>query len=230
MIVLIEGLCCLLLWLVDVGDLSGKHGSLAGLESLTATYVDSQLSLFGPSSVVGRSVVIHYNDADNGNPRWVCANIGYPREVTTVVTTFVGTVEGTITLKQMKDEPTSETSILVDLKYADGSAPPTVGHGWHVHETPVSGDCSSTGGHYDPADVTGMGNYNCDGSTLAMAESTCEVGDLANKHGQLELSAGGGKVFFTDWNLPLSGESSVASRSIVVSTTDVRFWGWGWGL
>ena len=41
--------------------------------------MDTDLDLFGENSIVGRSVVIHYDDAANGNPRWVCANIGSPR-------------------------------------------------------------------------------------------------------------------------------------------------------
>jgi hypothetical protein len=58
----------------------------------------------------------------------------------------------------------------------------------------------------------------CDGSTFNSAVSTCEVGDLSGKHGSLTLSGAitGGKAFYTDVNLPLSGANSVSARSIVV--------------
>jgi len=213
---------------VDIGDLSGKHGSLAGLDSVTKTFEDDELTLFGPQSIIGRSIVIHRNE--NGNPRWVCADIGYPREVKTVVADFFGSdgtggVEGTITLKQVADAPDSETSVLVDLRYADEAAATTVSHKWHVHQELVreagadACGAASTGGHWNPNDLDiAAGVYSCDGSSFERAVDTCEVGDLSGKHGGLSLdsSASGGKVFYTDVNLPLSGPNSVAGRSIVV--------------
>jgi Cu/Zn superoxide dismutase len=213
---------------VDIGDLSGKHGSLAGLDSVTKTFEDSDLTLFGPQSIIGRSIVIHRNE--DGNPRWVCANIGYPREVKTVVANFLssdgtGGVEGTITLKQVADASDSETSVLVDLWYADEVAATTTSHKWHVHQELVreagadACEAASTGGHWNPNDLDiAAGVYSCDGSSFERAVDTCEVGDLSGKHGGLSLVslASGGKVFYTDVNLPLSGPNSVAGRSIVV--------------
>lgn len=212
---------------VDIGDLSGKHGSLAGLDIVADTYEDNDLTLFGPKSIAGRSVVIHRNE--DGNPRWVCADIGYPREVTTVVANFASSdgiagVKGKITLKQLADDPNTETSVLVDLQYADEAAAPTDGHKWHVHQEPVrdSGasacDVASTGGHYNPNDVD-LAVYSCDGSSFNAAIGTCEVGDLSGKHGALSLD--GSKAFYTDMNLPLSGPNSVLYRSIVLHQAEL---------
>ena len=47
----------------EVGDLSAKYGLLNGLASKSATYTDYNLQLFGQNSIVGRSLVIHRNDA-----------------------------------------------------------------------------------------------------------------------------------------------------------------------
>ena len=56
----------------EVGDLSGKYGSLVGLEERSDCFMDNNLSLFGEHSIVGRSVVVHKSP---GGIRWVCANI-----------------------------------------------------------------------------------------------------------------------------------------------------------
>ena len=64
--------------LCEVGDLSGKSGSLAGLPSADSMYYDSNLPLSGPNSIVGRSVVIHRATGEN----WVCADIVDPSVAT----------------------------------------------------------------------------------------------------------------------------------------------------
>lgn len=78
--------------LLQVGDLSRKHGSLAGLNNISQSYTDWHLPLFGVYSVVGRSIVIHYDD--ESGTRWVCANIGYPGPVVTAVARFDFFAEG----------------------------------------------------------------------------------------------------------------------------------------
>ncbi|KAL1924227.1 uncharacterized protein VTP21DRAFT_7262 [Calcarisporiella thermophila] len=59
----------------EVGDLSGKHGPLAGSPEgnlrVDIEYTDPDLTFSGENSVVGRSVVIHRPD----NTRLACANI-----------------------------------------------------------------------------------------------------------------------------------------------------------
>ncbi len=42
-----------------MGDLGGKYGTLVGLDNVTSTYADQNLPLFGPQSILGRSIVIH---------------------------------------------------------------------------------------------------------------------------------------------------------------------------
>ena len=57
----------------EVGDLSGKHGTLSDLYRVPSTVIlDPQIRLSGRTSIVGRSIVIH-SAADGG--RWVCADI-----------------------------------------------------------------------------------------------------------------------------------------------------------
>ena len=58
----------------EVGDLSGKHGYLTNLISITTQYADSGITLFDgdTTSIIGRAIVIHFA---NSTSRWVCADI-----------------------------------------------------------------------------------------------------------------------------------------------------------
>lgn len=55
----------------EVGDLSGKYGTIGAKDTLSLVRKDYNLPLFGANSIVFRSMVIHYN---NGS-RWVCSNV-----------------------------------------------------------------------------------------------------------------------------------------------------------
>lgn len=55
-----------------MGDLSGKFGTLDNQTHYKHEYNDTMLPLFGPRSIIGRSVVIHKRDK---NRRWACSTI-----------------------------------------------------------------------------------------------------------------------------------------------------------
>ena len=76
---------------LQVGDLSGKYGSLENKSSINETFTDLYAPLFGKYSIVGRSIVIHRPTG----ARWVCASIGYPGPVIVANADFNGDVEGT---------------------------------------------------------------------------------------------------------------------------------------
>ena len=57
----------------EIGDLSAKYGFLENKPNYTLSVDDMNLPLYGPWTVVGRSVVIHENDA--AATRFVCADI-----------------------------------------------------------------------------------------------------------------------------------------------------------
>lgn len=46
----------------EIGDISGKFGTLTGLNQSQAEYMDTSMPLTGPFSIVGRSVVLHYQN------------------------------------------------------------------------------------------------------------------------------------------------------------------------
>lgn len=49
----------------QMGDLSGKVGTLDGLTQFEGVYNDSRLPLFGSYSILGRSIIIHKKDRDH---------------------------------------------------------------------------------------------------------------------------------------------------------------------
>ena len=57
----------------ECGDISGKFGNLANRTGYQLDVMDPNLPIFGHYSMMGRSVVIHRNDATNS--RFTCADV-----------------------------------------------------------------------------------------------------------------------------------------------------------
>lgn len=57
----------------ECGDISGKFGNLANRTDYKLETMDSNLPIFGHNTLMGRSIVIHNNDASNS--RLTCADI-----------------------------------------------------------------------------------------------------------------------------------------------------------
>eukprot|EP00730_Choanoeca_flexa_P020108 TRINITY_DN9827_c0_g2_i1.p1 TRINITY_DN9827_c0_g2~~TRINITY_DN9827_c0_g2_i1.p1 ORF type:complete len:508 (+),score=123.09 TRINITY_DN9827_c0_g2_i1:195-1526(+) len=208
----------------EIGDLSGKHGSWADLTSVEDTYTDGNLPLFGSNSIVGRSVVFHHKVTGE---RIACGTIEPEGAVKTVVARFSGSVQGFVRLQQLADDPLAPTTVLVGLSYQAVNAAPTVNHNWHVHVSPVTSDCASTGGHYNPYDLCldSTCGYSSTCGEDGEQQYNCEVGDVAGKGGPLSLGAAvagqaAPRVMYTDLQLPLSGPESVADRSVVLHAAD----------
>ena len=201
--------------LCEIGDLSGKFGPLnSSSPLLNVTYLDSDLSLYGVYSVIGRSIVIHRADSS----RFVCANIGYPDEdvVEILFTPFRSVFGGNIYFRQHTDNFTS--SVYVDLIRIDGDLDSS-GHNWHVHESPVdSGDttCLSAGPHYNPTNAsadTEIYDMTCNST----AQNNCEIGDLSSKSAPLDVLNRVTKLLYTDTFLPLiGGDYFILNRSVVI--------------
>lgn len=201
----------------EIGDLSGKFNSLSGA-AYSADMLDWTLPMSGPYSIVGRSIVIHKNDA--GGTRWACGNI---KEITPDIrlvehrAEFTGDVDGYIRLSQYVNSngDTSNTMIEVNLHYNSDPKIMTTGHNWHVHENRKTGDCASCGDHYNPFLV----NMDTGYSECSMSNPLrCEVGDQSSKVGQYDI--GSGKRFYTDVNLDMEGKYSAQKRSIVIHASN----------
>lgn len=144
----------------ELGDLSGKHGQLLGLEDVAATVTDHNLPLFGARSVMSRSLVIHRAEG----ARWVCANLRPTVPQIRAAVTFRYPLVGQILFEQEADDPLAETTVLVrELLYSDGSRNNTGDHRWHVHDDIPGRDfynwtmrCVSAGPHYNPHKVLSL--------------------------------------------------------------------------
>ncbi|XP_043911648.1 uncharacterized protein LOC122788835 [Protopterus annectens] len=208
----------------EVGDLSGRHGSLQDKDTFVDVFNDWNLPLFGKNSIAGRSVVIHKRDTS----RHVCGNIRYNTAVITAHAIFRSPVVGRIVFQQMKSNPYSDVSIFMELSYGNASSSITNSHKWHVHEYPVSATtdfdenmCLSTKGHFNPFKVDTVKNYSdCSPGN----PFRCETGDYAGKHKTITLTNRPDTVtvknFFTDSTSALSGTASILNRAIVIHGPD----------
>ncbi|KAJ1959662.1 Superoxide dismutase, partial [Dipsacomyces acuminosporus] len=92
---------------------------------------------------------------------------------------------------------------------------------YHIHVSPVpaNGNCTSTGGHLDPAKVKVADKpYNCDSKNAA---TTCELGDLAGRHGNITADASGEfTVKYTDSLISFSGANTILGHSVVIHAPD----------
>ncbi|ODM91430.1 Superoxide dismutase [Cu-Zn] [Orchesella cincta] len=209
----------------ELGDLSGKYGTLAGLDNVTSKYLDQNLPLYGPNSILGRSVVV-YKDGDGG--RWICGNIENTKPLVVAMARFKYPLVGTVYFTQEANNPFAETSIFVDgLHYSDGSKNNTLDHEWAIHSGEINKDyydwrnrCQSAGNHFNPyrVSIESRGYSDCGPSS----PFRCELGDASTRTQRLTVAGTKNSIFhtrrfFTDMNLPLSGRWSIVGRSVVIT-------------
>ncbi|XP_067011092.2 uncharacterized protein Rsod [Anabrus simplex] len=224
----------------EMGDLSGKFGVLDNRTEIMATFNDTDLPLFGPNSILGRSVVIHKR---NRNSRWVCSSIerGYsPAEARErrAIASFhhpLGYAYGYVRMTQLiyNDGSTSDTVIEVNLRHpGKHDRNVTRNHNWAIYVNPVGVDASVqvlhtrcvAGGYIWNPYYTQLADPRND--ELYRAECgpdnplRCYVGDISGRLGTIDM--GDKRQVFTDSNLPLEGPVSAMGRSIVVLNQDRR--------
>ncbi|KAL5021472.1 hypothetical protein ScPMuIL_000627 [Solemya velum] len=181
-------------------SIGGKLDMLTGTQA-TSTIPSAILSDLRTLS--GRSIVLNPT-ADSAVT--VCATLEEESMYVTSFAKFPGsvTIAGTIVFRQPKGKPTSVTSITSDLFFVNGE---TQGSSlrWQVYagsvtadidqDKPLSDRCDSVGSLYNPS-----------------------IGDLSQKHGNISVAAtrGGHRNFFSDLNLPLSGNEAILNKSLVI--------------
>ncbi|KAJ8968153.1 hypothetical protein NQ314_002407, partial [Rhamnusium bicolor] len=172
----------------EMGDLSGKFGGLDDHTIYNTIYNDTLLTLFGPRSILGRSVVLHKKD----QKRWACSTIerGYSpseaRELRAIASFHNpnGHAFGYMKMRQLiyNDGSASDTTIEVKLRHP-GKNDRNIGDLYRQ-------EC----GPENPL--------------------RCHVGDLSARLGTIDI--GLKRKVFTDSNFPLEGDVTAIGRSIVI--------------
>ena len=207
----------------EIGDISGKFGNFPSAQTVTQRLTDNNLDLYGVYSIIGRSIVIHFQ---NGS-RFVCANIGYPDSPDSayvLYSPFRNVFTGSIFYRQHSSS-SSTASVYTDLLRIMGSTN-TTGHNWHVHRDPLDAagvNCSVAGPHYNPRNVDiseSSGYLNRCGSASPAQQRECEIGDLSNKGAPFNVQADGViKQFYSDTDLPVIRNADgflINNRSTVI--------------
>ncbi|XP_064552755.1 uncharacterized protein Rsod [Drosophila montana] len=222
----------------EMGDLSGKFGRLNGLTHYEDAYNDTYLTLFGYSSIIGRSVVIH---KQLKNARWACSTLerGYSpseaRELRAIASFHhpTGYAYGYVKMTQLihNDGSQSETVIEVKLRHpGKNDRNSTRNHNWQIFVNPVGVDaavkptitrCVAGGYVWNPfytqlADPLNLDLYEQEcGPDNPLR---CYVGDVGARLGTIDL--GGERVVLTDTNFPLEAPVGAIGRSIVIFGPD----------
>lgn len=193
-----------------VGDLSGR----LNFDS-SDVVSDTNISLSGQDSIFGRSLAIYEK---NGNVI-ACATINVQSTTKAVVGIFQAIspgIAGTIVLRQSAENPDSDTAVDIRLMLVDARSEPLKGLSLAVYElastSESDGSCEGVKKIFNP-----LGKTSCD----RRKHSTCMIGDLSGKMGQLDIplpGKGTPRRFYIDTNLPLSGKNSVAGRSLVIGS------------
>ncbi|XP_062551258.1 uncharacterized protein LOC134216338 [Armigeres subalbatus] len=222
----------------ELGDLSGKFGTLDGVSMYEQAYNDTRLPLYGYESIIGRSIVVHKKEK---NRRWACSTLerGYSpseaREIRAIASFHhpAGYAYGFIRMTQLigNDGSQSDTIIEVNLRYpGKHDRNMTSNHNWHIWVNPVGVDatvkqvetrCVAAGYVWNPyytqlADPLNQDLYRQEcGPDNPLR---CYVGDVSTRLGPIDI--GGRRMVFADSNFPLEGTVSALGRAIVIFGPD----------
>ncbi|CAG9822020.1 unnamed protein product, partial [Phaedon cochleariae] len=217
----------------EVGDLSGKFGTLENQTVYKTFYNDSLLTLFGPRSILARSIVIHKKNSR----RVACSTIerGYSpseaRELRAIASFHNpnGHAFGYMKMRQLihKDGSASDTTIEVKLRHPGvNDRNVTRDHNWAIYVNPVGVDatvktlatrCVAGGYVWNPfftqlADPLNDELYRQECGPENPLR--CHVGDLSARLGTIDI--GLKRKVFSDANFPLEGDVTAIGRSIVI--------------
>ncbi|XP_054897065.1 uncharacterized protein LOC129366945 [Poeciliopsis prolifica] len=195
----------------EIGDISGKFGMLTGQNEFEAIYMDPNMPLTGPYSIMGRSVVIHYT---NGS-RMVCADVlpdtNTDGQWTLAKATFNGTVTGTVALRQQMfpDGSSGDVILEMDLKSSSGQSIPAASLFIASNRVgATSGLCTNVGDIFNPFNMKLLSS-----SCSLQNQLSCVVGEFSERQGNVSLI---GREVYSDSNIQLSGDNTVVFRSLVL--------------
>lgn len=197
--------------LYEVGDLSGKFETLEDRTSFQDVFTDQTMTLRGPRSIDGRSIVVHRDD-ETGS-RWSCTTLEKVLDdesfgVEASATFDQDAVAGSITFRQTHqgNDYLGDTTIDSALDLPDNSV-----SNWSVLDTTEVSECNLSSEVYDPF------NVQDDTAQCSLArQGQCIVGNLGGKHDSIP----DGGALFTDTNLPLIGQTPIIGRVLRLKIGD----------
>lgn len=218
---------------VKVGDMSKKHGTFEGLQVAKKTFMDANVPLFAPRSIIGRSMVLR---AAVNDFRWVCGNVelDYDKSSSRKIVAIASfdeprsKVSGYVRFVQLEHQDGSfgDTYAQIDLKMqSDGvhELETSVGHNWAIFVNQVGEDafiaadevrCLASGFKWNP--YLAQDSLETYPNSCSPSEHHgCAMGDLGMRHGPLTLGPNNRRVI-SDFNLPLVGNYSIMGRSLVI--------------
>nr|XP_046263940.1 uncharacterized protein cusr [Scatophagus argus] len=197
----------------EIGDISGKFGMLNNLNQLQAVYMDPNMPLTGPYSIVGRSLVVHYS---NGS-RMRCADVLADRDTdgqwTIAKAVFNGTVTGTVNLRQQMFPDGSSSDITLEIDLQSSTRQNATVISLFINQMGAnSSQCNSVGGTFNPFNMTSMSS-----SCSLETPLSCVVGEVSTRQGPVSLTQ---RQVYTDSIIQLSGDNTVVHRSLVLKNGD----------
>ncbi|XP_035493913.1 uncharacterized protein cusr [Scophthalmus maximus] len=194
------------------GDISGKFGMLNGLSQSEAIYMDPDMQLTGPNSIVGRSLVVHYA---NGS-RMRCADISSERDTegqwTIAKAVFNSKVTGTVQLRQQMFLDGSSSDIILEVTLQSSTRQETSEASLFITNSRTGSQCNDVGDTYNPFNMT-----SADSRCSLANPLSCMVGEISARQGPVRLT---GSQLYTDRIIQLSGDHTVVHRSLVLKSRD----------
>lgn len=218
----------------EMGDLSGKFGTLDGATEFETSYNDTRLPLFGYESLIGRSIVVHKRDKQL---RWACSTLerGYSpseaREIRAIASFHNpnGHAFGYMRMTQLIGNDGSQSDTIIETKLrhpGEQDKNVTRNHHWKIFVNPIGVDatvktfatrCVAGGYTWNPfytqlADPLNDELYRQEcGPDNPLR---CYVGDVSARLGTIDI--GVDRSVKSDSNFPLEGDQSALGRSIVI--------------
>lgn len=200
--------------------LSDKHGPIQLGVGIDQTFVDSDISLSGPSSIFGRSILLQ-NLNSSASGQMACANIFHNGAVKTAEAVFTTNIAGRVIFRENE---LGETIIYSNLFQTGSDYRPASKHDWRilvtdVYDTRRADKCQYLSQLFDPDNLD---DRNCSNSE----HRACKMGEMTKKHGQITVGTANNrysKLVYMDTNLPISSfVSASASRQLYLMIYEKR--------
>ncbi|XP_041838085.1 uncharacterized protein cusr [Melanotaenia boesemani] len=195
----------------EIGDISGKFGMLTGRNDFKAVYEDSDMSLTGPYSIVGRSLVVHHANGSRIRCADISAETNPDGQWTTAKAVFSGGVTGTVWLRQQMFPDGSRSDVSLEVNLQSSASENISAVSLFITNNRVDANdslCNDVGSTFNPFNMESVSS-----SCSLETPLSCVVGEISTRHGAVSLTE---RHLYTDSIIQLSGDNTVVHRSLVL--------------